>query len=436
MADDGAFVVTWQNNNPGPTSDDDVFARVFDASGLPAGPELQVNALPARSYPEPRVAMDRNGDFTVVWSSRYTGNDVKGRRFDRAGNARGPEFRVNSSTTEVHISPQVSSDNVGNTVVTWEGVPDADSARVYARRFGGLLPAALAVSDGGNGVLEAGDAFTLATSWRNVNGAAQTFQGLRAGVTAPAGLTLTLSAGTAYGTVANGATAACSTCMAGSLTGTRPAGHVDASVLERIVPDAQGQGQRWTLHVGDSFADVPRAGGFYRFVETLLHHGVTAGCAAGSYCPAASATREQMAAFVLAAREGAGYAPRPCGTPVFADVPAASPFCPFVEELSRRGVVGGCAAGSYCPTAAVTREQMAVFVLRTLDPAASPPACATPMFADVPASSAFCRWIEELARRGVVAGCGGGNYCPAAAVTREQMSVFISVAFGLTLYGP
>ena len=52
----------------------------------------------------------------------------------------------------------------------------------------------------------------------------------------------------------------------------------------------------------------------------------------------------------------------------------------------------------------------------------------------MPASSPFCRWIEELARRGVVAGCGGGNYCPSAAVTREQMAVFLAVTFGLTLY--
>jgi hypothetical protein len=58
------------------------------------------------------------------------------------------------------------------------------------------------------------------------------------------------------------------------------------------------------------------------------------------------------------------------------------------------------------------------------------------MFADVPASSPFCRWIEELARRGVVSGCGGGNYCPSSAVTREQMSVFLAVTFGLQLYGP
>jgi hypothetical protein len=36
----------------------------------------------------------------------------------------------------------------------------------------------------------------------------------------------------------------------------------------------------------------------------------------------------------------------------------------------------------------------------------------------------------------VVSGCGGGNYCPADPVTREQMAVFTSATFGLTLYGP
>ena len=79
---------------------------------------------------------------------------------------------------------------------------------------------------------------------------------------------------------------------------------------------------------------------------------------------------------------------------------------------------------------------MAVFVLRTAEPTRTPPACAPPnTFADVPETSSFCRWIEELARRGVVTGCGGGNYCPLAPVTREQMGVFISGTFGLALYG-
>jgi hypothetical protein len=57
------------------------------------------------------------------------------------------------------------------------------------------------------------------------------------------------------------------------------------------------------------------------------------------------------------------------------------------------------------------------------------------MFNDVPFDNAFCRWIEELARRGVVAGCGGGAYCPLDPVTREQMGVFLTQTFSLTLYG-
>ena len=144
-----------------------------------------------------------------------------------------------------------------------------------------------------------------------------------------------------------------------------------------------------------------------------------------------------MSVFVLVAKEGAGYAPPACAPPnMFNDVPETNAFCRFIEELAARGVVGGCGGGNYCPNDPVTREQMAVFVLRTLDPTLNPPACGTPVFADVPASSGFCRWIEELARRGVVTGCGGGNYCPTDPVTREQMGVFISRTFGLTLYGP
>jgi hypothetical protein len=193
----------------------------------------------------------------------------------------------------------------------------------------------------------------------------------------------------------------------------------------------------WTLHVGSTFTDVAASNGFYRFVETMVHRNVTGGCSATAYCPANPTSREQIAVFVLVSKEPPGYVPPACGTtPMFPDVPVTSGFCRWVEELARRNVVGGCGGGNYCPGASVTREQMAVIVLRTLDPALQPPACGTPMFADVPAASGFCRWIEELARRGVVTGCGGGNYCPTAPVTREQMSVFLTVTFSLTLYGP
>ena len=59
------------------------------------------------------------------------------------------------------------------------------------------------------------------------------------------------------------------------------------------------------------------------------------------------------------------------------------------------------------------------------------PAPGVATFLDVPTSHFFFRWIEALAAAGITAGCGGGNFCPDATVTRAQMAVFLSVALGL-----
>jgi hypothetical protein len=75
---------------------------------------------------------------------------------------------------------------------------------------------------------------------------------------------------------------------------------------------------------------------------------------------------------------------------------------------------------------------MAVFLLRTDGgPAYVPPPCAAPVFADVPCSSVYAPWINELNAQGITGGCGGGNYCPLDSVTRGQMAVFLSVTFAL-----
>jgi hypothetical protein len=77
-----------------------------------------------------------------------------------------------------------------------------------------------------------------------------------------------------------------------------------------------------------------------------------------------------------------------------------------------------------------TREQMALTLAQAL--AINPPACVPgqEMFNDVPASSPFCAFIEELSRRGITGGCGGGNFCPGDPVTRQQMAVFLIKALG------
>jgi S-layer homology domain len=59
------------------------------------------------------------------------------------------------------------------------------------------------------------------------------------------------------------------------------------------------------------------------------------------------------------------------------------------------------------------------------------PAPGSPTFADVPLSDPGFQFIEALVASGITAGCGGGNYCPDATLTRRQMAVFLAKALGL-----
>ncbi len=52
------------------------------------------------------------------------------------------------------------------------------------------------------------------------------------------------------------------------------------------------------------------------------------------------------------------------------------------------------------------------------------PAPGSPTFADVPPSDPGFQFIEALVASGITAGCGGGNYCPDATLTRRQMAVY------------
>jgi hypothetical protein len=151
-----------------------------------------------------------------------------------------------------------------------------------------------------------------------------------------------------------------------------------------------------------------------------------------TYCPDAGATRAQMAVFLLRSKKGLCYTPPPATGTVFGDVSAGSFAAAWIEALAAEGVTTGCGGGNYCPNLTVTRAQMAVFLLKMLEGSAyAPPPCNTATFSDVPCSNPFAPWIEELVRRGITAGCGGGMYCPNNPVTRGQMAVFLSTTFGL-----
>ncbi len=192
----------------------------------------------------------------------------------------------------------------------------------------------------------------------------------------------------------------------------------------------------WAAFNACRFEDVaPGDWGFDR-ISALCGTGVTAGCSAQppSFCPGGAVNRSQMAVFLLKSSEGSDYRP-PAAAGIFDDVPADSPFAPWIEELATRGITAGCSADPplFCPSDPVTRSQMAVFLLKTFEgPGYGPPAAAG-IFDDVPVDSPFAPWIEDLAGRGITAGCSADppRYCPGGAVSRAQMAVFLTKTFFL-----
>src|SRR5204862_3750659 len=171
----------------------------------------------------------------------------------------------------------------------------------------------------------------------------------------------------------------------------------------------------------------------------LFHNGVTTGCADGTYCPAGTVFRNQMAAFVArsvfqtdAAVPLAGnvpgvgrYACASGGTSLFTDVAPTDPFCRHIHWLAAGGRSFSCdeqpAYGSqWCPASPITRASVARILARDLAGAeAAVPAklpdsgngraydCTDGLanhFADVDDASPVCKFVYYIWAKGIVDG--------------------------------
>ena len=140
MDADGDFVISWTSfGQDGDT--DGVYARRYNFNGLPQGNsgEFLVNTTTTRRQKTSDVAMDDNGNFTIVWMSEAQDGSfdgVYGQRFNKDGQKLGAEFRVTQTTNDNQNDPQVAMDADGDFVVTWASkLQDGSGYGVYARRY-------------------------------------------------------------------------------------------------------------------------------------------------------------------------------------------------------------------------------------------------------------------------------------------------------------
>ena len=180
------------------------------------------------------------------------------------------------------------------------------------------------------------------------------------------------------------------------------------------------------------FADVPMSYWSVSWVERLYSAGITGGCANSPLRYCPENIVTRAQMAVFLEKSLHGPSFVPANvTPTFGDITGHWAE-DWIEALKADGITGGCGSGNYCPDAPVTRAQMAIFLLRSKHGVAyNPPSATGSVFGDVPAGYWAADWIERLATEGITAGCGSGNYCPENPVTRAQMAVFLVKTFGL-----
>ena len=142
MDSDGDFTVVWSSNGQDGASFG-VFARRFTSAGTSTGTEFQVNSYTSYSQLLPTVAMDGDGSFVVAWQTYRDGSSsgIFARRFSAAGTPHATEFQVNSYTTDYQYQADVAMSSEGEFVVVWgsvgqDGSDDSPfSGGGFGRRF-------------------------------------------------------------------------------------------------------------------------------------------------------------------------------------------------------------------------------------------------------------------------------------------------------------
>lgn len=154
-------------------------------------------------------------------------------------------------------------------------------------------------------------------------------------------------------------------------------------------------------------------------IQWAYDNAITGGCDLDLYCTGNAVTRIHMAMFI----DRAMHLP-PTDQDFFTDDNGMTGEA-SINRLAAAGITGGCATDRYCPKTSVTRAQMASFIVRAKD---LPPPTDPDHFTDDDGSTHEAD-IDSLFEAGITTGCTATRYCPSASVTRGQMAAFLYRAF-------
>lgn len=192
--------------------------------------------------------------------------------------------------------------------------------------------------------------------------------------------------------------------------------HVGTWTITFYDPDDPSCSDSFVLHL---IGPIP----YFNDVHTLRNieaviwmreAGLMTGCTPEVFCPSNPVPRDHMAVILVRALE------LPSTTNDFFVDDETNRYEWAINRLAESGIGTGCGVDTFCPRVAVTRAEMASFLVRAFDIAPSD----VDRFTDDDVSTHEAD-INALAAAGVTTGCSSTTFCPNGAITRYELAVFL-----------
>jgi hypothetical protein len=140
MDPNGNFAVVWMEDG---SSSNLIMVRLYNADGTARTKPLDASTIEFNTITRPAIVMDANGYFVVAWDGdpdHASLDDIHARLFDPNGTALDEQFTVNTTLAGTQQYPQIAMNKMGEFVIVWEGEIESSTTErdIFAQRFDSL----------------------------------------------------------------------------------------------------------------------------------------------------------------------------------------------------------------------------------------------------------------------------------------------------------
>ncbi len=181
--------------------------------------------------------------------------------------------------------------------------------------------------------------------------------------------------------------------------------------------------------IGNPFTDVKTGSWYTSYVLDLTDRGILNGKTATTFDPEGKITREEFAKILAVASGEDTGAYKEANT--FADVPSSRWSSQYVNWAAANGVVNGVGAGKYDPKNPISRQEMAVMVMRYVVNVRGETLPEYFTAVDFRDQGRVASWAEDavdmMQRSGVIDGYSNRTFIPKGNATRAEAAKIIAV---------